>query len=150
MYYQNCCILSNNCHQLLPEIVRLQSCYHRTVETNHQSKACFALFYSNSKWTADGALFILSHHLWSAWNCCCDVITFGQDIEKAATLEIFIYWVRASLTCTIGRTSRCLKWKATWPHFSCRPIVETSHGEKKFDTSTDQIENRKNLFLDFM
>lgn len=108
MYYQNCCILSNNCHQLLPEIAHLQSCCHRTVETKHQSKACFAFLYSDSKWTADGALFILSHHLWSAWNCCCDVIMFGQDIEKAATLEIFIYWVRASLTCTVGRKSRCL------------------------------------------
>lgn len=45
MYYQNCCILSNNYHQLLPEIVHLQSCCHLTVETNHQSKACFALFF---------------------------------------------------------------------------------------------------------
>lgn len=44
MYYQPCCVLSNNCHQLLPEIVHLQSCCHQTVESNHQSRACFGPF----------------------------------------------------------------------------------------------------------
>lgn len=33
----------------------------------------------------------------------CDVVTLGQDTEKAAPLGMFIDWVRASLTCTLGR-----------------------------------------------
>lgn len=48
----------------------------------------------------------------------CDVITLGQDVEKAAPLEMFIAWVRASLTLLYDeRTSRCLERKATGPHF---------------------------------
>lgn len=45
----------------------------------------------------------------SAGNC--DVIAVGQDTENAARLEIFIYWVKASLTSLIERTPRGWKCK---------------------------------------
>lgn len=85
----------------------------------------------------------------SARNYCCDVTAVGQHREKAARLEIFIYWVKASWACTIERTPR--GWKCKVHDLTlCRPRGEMPHRGKRLDASADQIENRNNLLLDFM
>lgn len=128
MYYQYCCVLSNSCHQLLPEIVHLQSCCHQTVETNHQSRACFGPFFSESKWTADGALFILSHHLRVLGAVAVMSLHLGRTQRRQQDWKYL--FIKASLDLDYRRSTKRLEVQGTSPHFWCRPMGRHHMGEK--------------------